>query len=130
VTNSFVLDTNIAIDLRDGAPGVAERVEALNGDVWLSIVTRVELEGGIYRDPPRASARSLRLDELLNSIPCHLFDDFDAAAYREIVRSAGYSRRKLVDRMIAAQAIARVAKLVTRNAADFRDVPGLGLIEW
>ena len=39
-------------------------------------------------------------------------------------------RRKLLDRMIAAQALVHRATLVTRNAADFRDVPGLSILEW
>jgi predicted nucleic acid-binding protein len=32
--------------------------------------------------------------------------------------------------LIAAQAIARVATLITRNGRDFRKVHGLKLIEW
>jgi tRNA(fMet)-specific endonuclease VapC len=32
--------------------------------------------------------------------------------------------------MIAAQAIAHQATLVTRNGDDFRDVPGLAMLEW
>jgi hypothetical protein len=37
----------------------------------------------------------------------------------------GYSRRKLFDRMIAAQALVHRATLVTFNPDDFSDVPGL-----
>lgn len=53
-----------------------------------------------------------------------------ADAYRAIVEAAGYSRRKILDRMIAAQALAPRAALVTRNAADFQDIPGLVLVAW
>ena len=45
-------------------------------------------------------------------------------------RSTGYSRRKLLDRMIAAQALIHRATLVTRNPDDFRDIPGLRLEVW
>jgi tRNA(fMet)-specific endonuclease VapC len=48
---------------------------------------------------------------------------------RQIVEAVGYSRRKL-DRMIAAQALVHRATLVTLNAGDFRDVPGLDLLPW
>ena len=43
--------------------------------------------------------------------------------------SAGYSRRKLLDRMIAAQALVHRATLVTFNPDDFSDIPGLSLLE-
>jgi predicted nucleic acid-binding protein len=56
--------------------------------------------------------------------------DAAADAYRMIVEAAGYSRRKLLDRMIAAQALVHRAKLVTQNPNDFQDVPGLGLLAW
>jgi tRNA(fMet)-specific endonuclease VapC len=36
----------------------------------------------------------------------------------------------MIERMIAAQALVRHATLVTRNGDDFRDVPGLSLLEW
>lgn len=89
-----------------------------------------ELEGGTYRDVNEAETGGPRPAALLSFIPCCAFDGRDADAYREIVRRAGFSRRKIVDRMIAAQAIAREATLVTRNAADFRDVPSLDLLDW
>lgn len=51
-------------------------------------------------------------------------------AYRTIVEAAGSSRRKILDRMIAAQALVHRATLVTRNPDDFRDVLGLNLVVW
>jgi predicted nucleic acid-binding protein len=47
-----------------------------------------------------------------------------------IVASACYSRRKLLDRMIAAQALVHRATLVTFNPDDFSDVPGLSSLVW
>jgi len=47
-----------------------------------------------------------------------------------IVASAGYSRRKLLDRMIAAQALVHRATLITFNPDDFADVPNLSLLAW
>ena len=63
-------------------------------------------------------------------LPVLAFDDAAADAYRAIVEAAGYSRRKLLDRMIAAQALTHQATLVTLNPDDFTDVPGLRLLTW
>jgi tRNA(fMet)-specific endonuclease VapC len=126
----FVLDTNIAIHLRDGDETIAAKVAALDDAVLLSIVTRIELEGGVYRDAQQTAARRPRVDAILAALPVLAFDDAAADAYRMIVEAAGYSRRKLLDRMIAAQALVHRATLITRNGDDFRDVPGLTLLEW
>jgi len=127
---AYLLDTNVAIHLRDGDRAVTERVAALNGAILLSIVSRVELEGGVYREPSQAPLRRPRLDAILQSIPVLAYDDLAADAYRMIVQTAGYSRRKLLDRMIASQALVHRATLVTMNPADFQDVPGLDLLVW
>jgi predicted nucleic acid-binding protein len=127
---AFLLDTDVAIHLRDGDEAVTAKVAALTGAILLSVVSRVELEGGVYRDAAQAIVRRPRLDAILAALPVLAFDDTAADAYRKIVESAGYSRRKILDRMIAAQALVHRATLVTRNAADFRDVPGLDLIVW
>ncbi len=127
---AFLLDTDVAIHLRDGDHVVTAKVAALTGAILLSVVSRVELEGGVYRDIAQAGVRRPRLDAILAALPVLAFDDTAADAYRKIVESAGYSRRKLLDRMIAAQALVHRATLVTLNAADFRDVPGLDLLVW
>ena len=59
---AFLLDTNVAIHLRDGDPTTMQKVSALQSAVLMSIVTRVELEGGVYREPVHASVRRARLD--------------------------------------------------------------------
>ena len=112
-----------------GDPTVTQQVAALEGAV-LSVVTRVELEGGVYREPAQAPIRRARLDAMLSAIPALAFDDLAAKTYGAIVASAGYSRRKLLDRMIAAQALVHRATLVTFNPDDFSDVPGLSSLVW
>jgi predicted nucleic acid-binding protein len=96
----------------------------------MSVVTRVELEGGVYREPAYAQIKRARLDAILAAVPTIAFDNAAADAYGAIVASAGYSRRKLLDRMIAAQALVHHASLVTMNADDYADIPGLLLMSW
>lgn len=106
------------------------RVASLGPDVMLSIISRVELEGGVHREPTLSAIRRVRLDLMLASLSVLAFDDAAAATYGEIVGAAGYSRRKVLDRMIAAQALVKDATLVTLNPGDFSDIPGLKLLAW
>lgn len=127
---AFVLDTNVAIELRDNVFETEERVLSLGRDISLSVLTRIELEGRVHTNPDDAARRRQRLDVLLATLPVLAFDDAAAEAYRAILTQTGFSRRKIVDRMIAAQALAIDATLVTLNGGDFRDIAGLKLLEW
>lgn len=127
---AFVIDTNVAIHLRDGDPGITSRIAALDDAILMSVVTRVELEGGVHRQPEQSSIRRARLDVMLQAIPTLAFDNAAADIYGVIVAHAGYSRRKLLDRMIAAQALAHRATLVTMNGDDFADIAGLAILRW
>jgi tRNA(fMet)-specific endonuclease VapC len=125
-----LIDTNVAIHLRDGNLAISAKTAALGSFIVLSIISRVELEGGVYRDPVQIAVRRARLDAILATFPVLDFDSACADADRQIVSVAGYSRRKVVDRMIAAQAIAHRAEFITMNAPDFRNIPGLRMIPW
>ncbi|MES2722704.1 MAG: VapC toxin family PIN domain ribonuclease, partial [Pseudomonadota bacterium] len=57
---AFLLDTNVLIGLRDGDQAVTTKVAALDGAILMSIISRVELEGGVYRDPSQAGLRRPR----------------------------------------------------------------------
>jgi predicted nucleic acid-binding protein len=63
----------------------------------------------LYRDPSQGHIRRPRLDAILASLPVLAFDEDSALAYRQILAASGYSRRKLLDRMIAAQALVHQA---------------------
>jgi predicted nucleic acid-binding protein len=127
---AFLLDTNVLIRMRDRDPVIIPRIAALDRPILISIVSRVEMEGGVQREPAQASVRRKRMEAIFNALPVLAFGDADADAYRGIVETAGYSRRKLLDRMIAAQALVHRATLVTQNPADFQDIPGLDLLAW
>jgi len=127
---AYLIDTNVAIHLRDGDPVVMARIADLDDAIVMSVITRVELEGGVHRNPADALVRRARLDAILSAIPTLAFDEEAADAYGRIVATGGYSRRKLLDRMIAAQALVHRARLVTMNPADFSDIADLAVIPW
>jgi len=114
--------------MRDGDLAVLAVLRSLAVPGLLSVVSHVELEGGVDRDPSQAGRRRARLDRLLSSLTVVAFDSADARAYGSVVQAVGYSRRKLIDRMIAAQALVRNATLITANPDDVRDIPGLKLL--
>lgn len=125
-----LIDTNIAIHLRDGDAEIEARIARLPILPAISTVTRVELEGGVYRDPAQAVLLRPRLNLLLENLAELPFTSAEAAAYGRIVQQCGYSRAKLIDRMIAATAIVADATLATLNVRDFRGIPGLKLEDW
>ena len=58
------------------------------------------------------------------------FDETAADEYRRIIEASGFSRPRIIDRMIASQALALDATLITLNGKDFTDIPGLKLLAW
>ncbi|MBX9945232.1 MAG: hypothetical protein K2Y40_14200 [Reyranella sp.] len=63
-------------------------------------------------------------------MPPLAFDDEASDAYGVVAAGAGTSRRKLLGRMIAAQALVHRASLVTMNAGDYADIPAPTLMAW
>lgn len=125
-----LLDTDVAIELRDGEEWVKNKVRELTPPLYVSAITRVELENGVHRDPELAVLKRARLDRLLETVATLDFTAEEIGAFRGIIDAAGYSRRKTADRMTAATALVLGLPLVTFNVRDFRDVPGLDLIGW
>lgn len=125
---SALLDTDVVIHLRDGDSWIEDQVASLLPPFFISAISRVELENGIGRAPD--NKRRALLDKVLAYVDTLDFGAAEIEAYRVIVQAAGYSRRKTADRMTAATALAQELTLVTLNGRDFRDVPGLQLVEW
>lgn len=126
---AVLIDTGVAILMRD-TDSFAGFLAGLDPPAYLSAISRVELENGVYRYPALAAVRRPSLDLILRHMPTLEFGEPEIAAYRAIVAAIGYARRKTLDRMIAATALVHRLALVTTNAADFRDVPELELVAW
>jgi len=127
---THLIDTNIAIHLRDGQRDVMAGIAALSQRPAISLMTRVEMEGGIYRDPQFVEERRAAADALVRLFDIKPLDDAVVTAYGRIVATCGFSRTRIIDRLIAATAIVNDLTLITVNATDFRDIPGLRLESW
>lgn len=126
----YLIDTNIAIHARDGTDAVLNKLDEHGNDVLLSALSLVELQRGVYKDSKFTAIRLARLDVLLRGLPVLPFDAAAALAYGRIIAQCGWARGRDYDRMIAAHAISSGCVLVTDNAADFRDIPGLLIENW
>jgi tRNA(fMet)-specific endonuclease VapC len=127
---AYLIDTNIAIHARDGTESVLERLAHHEGTILISSLSLAELQRCIYKDPRFTALRQARLDVLLRDIPILPFDAAAAKAYGQIIAQCGWIKGRDFDRMIAGHAIATSSILVTTNAADFRDIPGLAMRDW
>lgn len=118
----YLLDANICIHILDNASSEAvRRLEQceVGEAVTSSIVYAEVMLGASKRD---GYARAGRFFELLPVLP---FDDAAADVYARLP-----FKRQSFDRLIAAQALQLGLAVVTRNRADFADVPGLTVEDW
>jgi predicted nucleic acid-binding protein len=58
----YLLDTSVATEVRDRSQAILDKLDQLNGRFAISVITRVELEGGVHREPTSAALRRQRLD--------------------------------------------------------------------
>jgi tRNA(fMet)-specific endonuclease VapC len=126
----ILFDTSVAIAFRDGDPHILARARHIDPVAVISAVTWVELEGGVGVAPEGMAARRAALDAMRDVLDILAFGPDEARIYGRIVEALGFSRRKIIDRMIAAQAISAGACLATLNPRDFRDIPDLRIEDW
>lgn len=127
---SLLLDTSVAVALRERDDATLERLATGATTPAISLLTVVELEGGVSGTPEDRRQRRVALDALFQELTIVEFDDLVVDAYRQIIASVGFSRRRILDRLIAATAIVHDLILITTNGADFRDIPDLKLEVW
>jgi tRNA(fMet)-specific endonuclease VapC len=126
----FLIDTNIAIHARDGFEPVLDRLAWHEGVVFISALSLAELQRGLYLGAPDSALRQARLKRILQTVPVLAFDAPAAETYGQILAQIGWARRRDFDRLIGAHALAMGCTLVTANASDFSDIPGLALENW
>ena len=116
--------------MREGELRIIRKSATLDQAALVSILSVVELEGGIPVAREGAALRRAKLDEIYAAVEILPFDWSHAQRYRRIIEARGFSRQRIIDRMIAAQALAAGAALATLNPRDFRDIPGVALEDW
>jgi tRNA(fMet)-specific endonuclease VapC len=126
----LLIDTSVAIALRDSEPGLMDRRKESSVLASISVITAVELEGGVTRSSAGAEERRAALDAMYEAFELLPFTPREARVYGEIVGRAGFVRSRITDRMIAATALTAGLPLATLNPRDFRDIPGLALEDW
>ena len=128
----FLLDTNVLSALvRDPQGAVAEHIARVGEtNVCTSIVVAAELRYGAAK---RGSARlTQQLDVILTAMDVLPFESPMDRVYAD-VRTALEQRGRPIggnDLIIAAQALALDAVLVTDNVKEFEQVPGLKIENW
>jgi tRNA(fMet)-specific endonuclease VapC len=125
-----LLDTSVAVGLRDLDPDIKRRVAAFELPPMISVITMVELKGRSADATSAGLHRRRLLEEMLGILKVVPFGLVEAEIYGSIVAALGFARNLVIDRMIAAQAIAIGATLATLNPKDFRTIPGLALEDW
>lgn len=128
-----LIDSDTFIDYLHEEPDATAWVESLiPAGVSISIVTLMESYQGTFREPDPVTSQE-RYAHFLRAIPIVPFSEPSAkrcAQMRHDLAVQGKRvRSRALDLMIAATAIEHELILVTRNRADYQDIPGLQLAE-
>jgi len=135
-----ILDTDILSLLFADHPRVAERFDREEDEIVSTIVSRIEILEGRFASVMKAEdgTRLLQAQQRPRTseedgLPTVPLLPFDAAAAAEFDRLRGNKKLKKIGRgdlFIASIAVARRARLASRNVRDFRLVPGLRVANW
>lgn len=133
----FILDTNVISELRKAGDGKADVqvmhwLSSVNSrQLYLSVITLLELERGILRIERRDAAQGLMLRRWLDGHVLPVFADrilpVDTAVVRQCARLHIPDPRPESDTLIAATALVHGFTVVTRNVKDFHTA-GVSLI--
>ena len=126
----YLLDTNVLIDLVEGTRDF-KLARARFGDTGhFSVISTVELHAGALVDGRMDPELQRRIAEIVDGLVELPFTSAEAEAYARIIEATGFSRRMIIDRMIAATAVTNALTLLTSNRRDFRDIPSLIIEDW
>lgn len=125
---SFLLDTNVVSELRKSKNKANRAVrrwasQRSPSELYLSVVTVLEVELGITRLDRRDAAQADRLQRWFEEDLLAVFDGrilpVDVPTARQAARLYVPDPRPKRDALIAATALTRGLTVVTRNVADF-----------
>jgi tRNA(fMet)-specific endonuclease VapC len=126
----YLLDTNVLIDLVQADEDFRTAQSRFGDAGYLSVISRVELHAGALIDGRTDPDMARRIAEIVDSLMELPFTSGEAEAYGRVIGVLGFSRRMIIDRMIAVTALTNGLILVTANARDFCNIPGLTIEDW
>ncbi|HLY05792.1 MAG TPA: type II toxin-antitoxin system VapC family toxin [Rhizomicrobium sp.] len=129
----YLLDTNVLSDFARGDQAVTARLRREPPpQLAASVITEMEIEYGLARNPDLSPRLREAMRMLLNTISVLPFEREDARVAAQL--RAGLNSRGTpigaYDLLLAACALRRGLKIVTHNAREFIRVSGLGLEDW
>jgi predicted nucleic acid-binding protein len=129
---AYLLDSNLVIPYLADDPGTAPLVERLVPEgIAISIITYMEVYQGTLRspDPERAEEQFERFLAVVPTLPLSPAIARRCARLREELKGRGRRvRDRALDLIIAATTLEHELRLVTRNLADYEDIPDLALL--
>ncbi len=129
----YLLDTNVLSDFARGEPAVMVRLrQEAPPQLAVSVVTEMEVEYGLARNPEVAPRVREAMRMLLNTISVLPFEREDARVAVQLRASLNSQGTPIgaYDLLLAASAWRRGLKIVTHTAREFARVGGLGLEDW
>ncbi len=134
----YVLDTDILSLFQIGHPQVTQQVHSHSrGDLAITVITVEEQISGWYallRKTKKPDQLSLTYERLINAV--QFLAIWRILNYTEPAIATFQSLKAMKlhvrahDLRIAAIALENAAILVTRNAVDFKKIPGLSIENW
>jgi predicted nucleic acid-binding protein len=130
-----LIDSNVLIDAERGLVDVAAKVKGREGEeFFISVVTASELLHGVWRagDAKVRARRAAFVEGVLAGFPVLFIDLAVARAHAQLWAEldAKGSAIGAHDLWLAAVCVAQGHVLVTRNAREFKRVPGLKMETW
>jgi tRNA(fMet)-specific endonuclease VapC len=126
----YLLDTNVLSGFARGDRAVMARLrQEAPPQLAVSVITEMEVEYGLSRNPGLAPRVRETMRMLLNTISVLPFEREDARVAAQLRASLNSKGTPIgaYDLLLAACALRRGLKIVTHNAREFARVGGLGI---
>ena len=124
---AFLLDASVTFAVACGERLTLNKLARLETDttalsaiVWSELLAAAEDDARLMKN----------LDLLRQNLDILPFDLASAQSYGALVPQLTPKRRRVLDRMVAAQALELGARLITLTPDIFSDIPGLTVEDW
>ncbi len=127
----YLLDATTLFAAASGEAATLARLgRLLIGDVAAPALVYAELLGAAAAVGQKSPRLFENLELIARNLDIRPFDRRAAEAYAALLREVEPKRRRMLDRMTAAQALAEGRTLATLAPEMFLDLPGLSLESW